>query len=387
MVKVVFLHPDLGIGGAERLVVDAGLALQQKGHLVYFVTSHHDPGHCFSETRDGTLKVTVAGDWLPRSVFGHFYALCAYLRMVYAAIYLVLFSKLDPEVVFCDQISVCVPVIKLLSTAKVLFYCHFPDQLLSKPGGRLKQLYRGPLNWLEETTTGQADVVMVNSKFTSGVFSDTFPRLRSVQPKVLYPSLNTDFFDTKVHLDLAEVTGVKLPKNVILFLSINRYERKKNLGLAVSALAQLQKNLDEPTFAKVHLVMAGGYDNRVDENIQHFEELQQLVEEHGLQGKVTLLRSPSDEAKLVLLRRCVALVYTPENEHFGIVPLEAMYLGRPVIAANSGGPKETVVHGHTGFLCPPEPQGFAAAMVKVANATESLALVWRVFLFYQPVVR
>ena len=68
--RIVFLHPDLGIGGAERLVVDAALALQSRGHMVQFVTNHHDPEHCFEETRNGDLKVTVVGDWLPRSVFG-----------------------------------------------------------------------------------------------------------------------------------------------------------------------------------------------------------------------------------------------------------------------------------------------------------------------------
>jgi hypothetical protein len=70
MVKVVFLHPDLGIGGAERLVVDAALALQSKGHQVHIVTSYHDPGHCFPETKDGTIAVTVSGNWLPRSICG-----------------------------------------------------------------------------------------------------------------------------------------------------------------------------------------------------------------------------------------------------------------------------------------------------------------------------
>ena len=41
----------------------AGLALQQKGHPIHFYTSHHDPDHCFVETRDGTFGVTVYGDW------------------------------------------------------------------------------------------------------------------------------------------------------------------------------------------------------------------------------------------------------------------------------------------------------------------------------------
>lgn len=51
---VVFFHPDLGIGGAERLVVDAAVGLQKRGHKVVIFTSHCDPKHCFDEARDGT---------------------------------------------------------------------------------------------------------------------------------------------------------------------------------------------------------------------------------------------------------------------------------------------------------------------------------------------
>lgn len=40
-------------GGAERLVVDAALGIQNKGHTVSIHTSHHDPSHCFDETKDG----------------------------------------------------------------------------------------------------------------------------------------------------------------------------------------------------------------------------------------------------------------------------------------------------------------------------------------------
>ena len=49
-----FIHPDLGIGGAERLVVDAAVGLQQLGHRVAVFTSHCDRSHCFDEARDGT---------------------------------------------------------------------------------------------------------------------------------------------------------------------------------------------------------------------------------------------------------------------------------------------------------------------------------------------
>ena len=50
---IVFLHPDLGIGGAERLVIDAAVGLQKRGHKVVIFTSHCDPTHCFDEARDG----------------------------------------------------------------------------------------------------------------------------------------------------------------------------------------------------------------------------------------------------------------------------------------------------------------------------------------------
>jgi alpha-1,3/alpha-1,6-mannosyltransferase len=50
---VVFFHPDLGIGGAERLVVDAAVAFKSRGYRVVIFTNHCDPSHCFDECRDG----------------------------------------------------------------------------------------------------------------------------------------------------------------------------------------------------------------------------------------------------------------------------------------------------------------------------------------------
>lgn len=51
--NIVFFHPDLGIGGAERLIIDAAVGLQDLGHKVTIFTSHCDHSHCFEEARDG----------------------------------------------------------------------------------------------------------------------------------------------------------------------------------------------------------------------------------------------------------------------------------------------------------------------------------------------
>lgn len=364
MVRILFVHPDLGIGGAERLVVDAAIALKNKGHTVSFLTNHHDPAHCFEETRNGSFSVTTVGDWLPRNIFGKFAALCAYVRMVYAAFYTVLvMSKLEKyDIIFCDLISLGVPIFRLAANnPKILFFCHFPDQLLSATGSVLKQYYRMPLNYLEEKTTGMADGILVNSKFTRRIFKETFRTLK-IMPAVLYPSLNTEYFDASAPYIFDELDN-SLPLDNIVFLSINRYERKKNLPLALKAFKALEKYLSKREYEKCILVMAGGYDKRVEENIEHYNELIGLADELHLTKQIKFLQSPSDTIKMSLLNRCEALLYTPENEHFGIVPLESMYCRKPVIAVNSGGPTETIINESTGFLCEKDEEAFAKAMV------------------------
>lgn len=72
---------------------------------------------------------------------------------------------------FHFQISACIPFLRLTSgSPKIVFYCHFPDQLLTQRKSLLKSLYRKPIDWFEEKTTGMADSVLVNSKFTGKIF-------------------------------------------------------------------------------------------------------------------------------------------------------------------------------------------------------------------------
>ncbi|OQV13302.1 Alpha-1,3/1,6-mannosyltransferase ALG2 [Hypsibius exemplaris] len=374
--SVVFIHPDLGIGGAERLVVDAAVALKSQGHAVHFVTSHHDPKHCFAETRDGTVAVTVVADWLPRSILGKFHAAFAYLRMMLCALWLVWLSDLQTDVIFCDQVSACVPILKMRGT-KVIFYCHFPDQLLTKRQSWLKRMYRAPIDWLEEYTTGKADCVLVNSHFTDGIFQDTFQSLKNTSRQVLYPSLHCATFDQFT----PGARHPKLPTGAdIVFLSINRYEKKKQVELAIGGFAALQELLPcdlsilhgNKKGSRLHLVIAGGYDDRVPENRECYDALEALVDHFGLKDHVTFLRSIESSEKLQLVHDCTALIYTPSQEHFGIVPLEAMYMQRPVIAVSSGGPLETVLDGKTGFLCDAHEDRFAEAMKKFID-TPSLS--------------
>ena len=69
-----------------------------------------------------------------------------------------------------------------------MFYCHFPDLLLAQHSTILRRIYRKPIDFVEETTTGMEDLILVNSKFTASTFANTFKRLdaRGIRPTVLY---------------------------------------------------------------------------------------------------------------------------------------------------------------------------------------------------------
>ena len=114
--RIAIVHPDLGIGGSERLIVDAALALQKRGHQVHIFTSHHDPHHSFSET-NSRLKVTVQGDFLPRHLFGYFHLLFAGLRALYLALWMYLCFPSDFDVIVSDQISFTIPILKKCANA------------------------------------------------------------------------------------------------------------------------------------------------------------------------------------------------------------------------------------------------------------------------------
>ena len=160
--KIAFIHPDLGIGGAERLIVDAAMGLLKKGHEIVIYTSHHDSNHCFTETKT-ELKVIVYGDFLPRNVFGYGHILFAILRNLYLCFCIFLESlnkSRHYDLFIVDQLSISIPLLRWTGS-KILFYCHFPDKLLTQRKTIFKKLYRLPFDFLEQITTSMNSFMFV----------------------------------------------------------------------------------------------------------------------------------------------------------------------------------------------------------------------------------
>ncbi|OJJ61844.1 hypothetical protein ASPSYDRAFT_85543 [Aspergillus sydowii CBS 593.65] len=401
--NITIIHPDLGIGGAERLIIDVALALQNTGHKVTIYTSHCDKSHCFEEARDGTLDVRVRGDkYLPANLGGRFVVLFAILRQVWLTVELLgeLAARTDTgtdektdEVFIVDQVPACVPLLKTFGPGRssarqrILFYCHFPDQLLARrdEGGSLllsalKGVYRYPFDWFEGWAMGAADRVVANSRFTRGVVAGVFGGNRLGDVRVVYPCVDTESAEVIERSEGEEEQALWGGKKILL--SVNRFERKKDLALAIRAYHGLgeKRRGTRLVVAGVYTLfvllverlsanerwMAGGYDPRIVENVQYHKELDTLATSLGLQtatsktvpsalsipDTVDVLFLPSTPSAFrdTLISQSSLLLYTPINEHFGIVPIEAMRAGIPVLASNTGGPLETIVEGETGWL-------------------------------------
>jgi glycosyltransferase involved in cell wall biosynthesis len=100
--------------------------------------------------------------------------------------------------------------------------------------------------------------------------------------------------------------------------------------------------------------------------------LQALAKEKDVELRIevgvdhnTLIRKYND---------AVLVAYAPYNEPFGLVPLEAMACGKPVVGVREGGVKETVVNDYTGLLIDRDPQQFGRAIQTLLENPSLVAL-------------
>jgi alpha-1,3/alpha-1,6-mannosyltransferase len=350
--NIAFLRPGMGIGGAERLAVDAALELGARGHAVTLFVGDRQEAQ-LDEVRAGLVRVVSVGRFLPVQIARRLRAPAAIARAAWAARAL---ARHMPavDVVVCDLVPHVIPLLRRLVRAPVASYCNFPDLLLAPRRRGLYALYRAPIDRLEAAGLAAADRVLVNSRFTASIVRATFPRLAVGSIEVVYPGVG-----------VGDEAPAPPSAGEALVLSINRFDPAKNLTLAVDTIAALRTRLSPAAFSAVRLVLAGHVDARLAESLALATALEARAAQLGLDGQVSLVRSPTDADRRALLARAACVIYTPLAEHFGLVPLEAMAAARPVIAVNRGGPTETIVQGETGWLADPRPEAFADALATV----------------------
>ena len=158
---------------------------------------------------------------------------------------------------------------------------------------------------------------------------------------------------------IAERPSRRSPAQIV---SVSRLVERKGIANLIEALAFVPD---------AELVIAGGparADLRADPAVAHYRD---LAAEHGVGDRVRLIGALDHDAVPELLRCADLVVCCPWYEPFGMVAVEAMACGVPVVASAVGGLAETVVDGRTGRLVPPrDPLALALALRELIGDPE-----------------
>ena len=208
-------------------------------------------------------------------------------------------------------------------------YCLTPTRYLWSGYGQYfdvgwkRSLGRFPVVYLrkwDKIACQRPDCFVAISRTVKGRIKNYYHR----ESEVIYPPVNTEKFE--ILNPKSEINTKYQIQNTKYFLVVSRLVKYKKVDLVVEAFNQLGWNLK--------IVGVG-------------REMKALREKG--KNNIEFLGQLTDEELIGYYQNCQAVIY-PQEEDFGLVPLEAQACGKPVIAFSQGGALETVVKGKTGIF-------------------------------------
>jgi glycosyltransferase involved in cell wall biosynthesis len=198
----------------------------------------------------------------------------------------------------------------------------------------LIRLYYHRLDSVQRQSLRHTTRLLANSRFTQEQMKAGF----NLDTSVCYLGVDGEQF--------CPLSGVRKENFV---LSVGELSYRKGFDFIVASLGRIPQNERPKLKVACNTVIP-----------QERDYVEHLSQQHGVQLEV-LFRLGVDELTLQYnqARLCV---YAPVNEPFGLVPLEAMSCGTPVVGVREGGVQETIVHERTGLLAEREPVQFATAV-------------------------
>ena len=170
---------------------------------------------------------------------------------------------------------------------------------------------------LNKKYADSANGLVCNSRNTQ----DRIKKFLNKDAQVIYPPVQTGEFNYK--------------KNGDYWLSVNRLINHKRVDLQTKAFLSLPLE---------KLVIVGSY-----EQSRHFKRYAQRCKQ-TMPANIKIVSWVAQNELADLYANCKGFITTSKDEDFGLTAVEAMASGKPVVAPNEGGYKESVVNGKTGIL-------------------------------------
>lgn len=232
--------------------------------------------------------------------------------------------------------------------------CHAPYNI----SGEIKRTYNSSIV--------QGEVIIAISDYVAQYLRDNYKiepeRIRVIHRGIPLERFHPSAVTPERIIDIAKEWRIPDGANVVLLPG--RLTRWKGHSVMIEAMSLLNRK-------DVFCVILGSDQGRME----YRQELDALIEETNLGTQMRIVDQCHDMPAAYMLSSVVVSAST-DPEGFGRVPAEAQAMGRPIIATDHGGARETIMRGYTGWLIPPaDAHALAQAMDEVLMLNDAQRVV------------
>lgn len=356
--KIAVFH-NLPSGGAKRALYGFVNYLTKVGHLVdVYVPSTANED--FLPLRDIANEVIVFS--MKTTFVGLIYSTLRFVPPIKISLgdlektekeIADVINRKDYDVVFSeqDQYTMSPFFLKFIKKPTV-YYCQQPSRfhetilqkITQNKDRKYPQWARGI--WRKYFASKFQDIDKENASFSKYILVNSYFSRESI-----LRSYGINSFVSYLGVDTEAFKPLKVSKENIV-LSVGNCSPPKGFDFIINSLGYIDPKI-RPKFVIVS--------NSVD--IKWKDYLEQLAIKVSVDLKITNLIQ--DNELVLLYNKAKLALYTPYLEPFGLVPLEAMACGTPVVAVKEGGVRESVVHNQTGVLTERDELIFAKAVTEL----------------------
>lgn len=320
--KVLHLITDIGRGGAERFLIDTCHEFSRRGDVEFIIGSLM-PDNKYEEDTQSFNIVQI--HYQPFSFFKKNESL-TYKRLL---------DEFQPDVVHTNRF-LAEFLTSYYVNPKIVYVTHGHDNMIQLENFSPKTLLNKNLmlNWLEKVRLIVKKYRETHTYFISNS-SHTHEYYQKVLPSYMKPNIVR--LDYGFHYNKFNDAVSQLSKgdNVLKLINVGSFQAKKNQIFIVDIAKELDK-------------LGIQYEINLLGNGEHFESVKNAIASNGLEGKILMRGIVNDVEKWY--KQSHIYLHTAYYEPFGLVFLEAMAAGLPVVTLDGKGNRDIILEGKNGHM-------------------------------------